>query len=95
MKCENCTKYDDCRTGSGLTWPCGAYVPKTITNADRIRAMSDDELAIEMGNHAIATICDIVCQGECNAFATLNRTSGDVCKGIIMEWLQQPAEEER
>ena len=80
MKCENCTKYDDCRTGSGLTWPCGAYVPKTITNADRIRAMSDDELAIEMGNHAIATICDIVCQGECNAFATLNRTSGDVCK---------------
>ena len=93
MKCENCTKYDDCRTGSGLTWPCGAYVPKTITNADRIRAMSDDELAIEMGNHAIATICDIVCQGECNAFATLNRTSGDVCKGIIMEWLQQPAEE--
>lgn len=30
MKCENCTKYDDCRTGSGLTWPCGAYVPKTI-----------------------------------------------------------------
>lgn len=30
MKCENCTKYDDCRTGSGLTWPCGAYVPKDI-----------------------------------------------------------------
>lgn len=69
--------------------------PQPSTNADRIRAMSDDELAIEMGNHAIATICDIVCQGECNAFATLNRTSGDVCKGIIMEWLQQPAEEER
>ena len=45
MKCENCTKYDDCRTGSGSTWPCGAYVPKTITNADRIRAMSDEELA--------------------------------------------------
>lgn len=30
MKCENCTKYDDCRTGSGLTWPCGAYVSKDI-----------------------------------------------------------------
>ena len=27
-KCENCTKYDDCRAGSGLTWPCGAYVPQ-------------------------------------------------------------------
>lgn len=45
MKCENCTKYDDCRTGSGLTWPCGAYVTKTFTNADRIRAMSDEEFA--------------------------------------------------
>ena len=45
MKCENCTKYDDCRTGSGLTWPCGAYVPKTITNADRIRGMDDNELS--------------------------------------------------
>lgn len=31
MNCENCTKYDDCRTGSGLWWPCGAYVPKEKT----------------------------------------------------------------
>lgn len=46
MKCENCTKYDDCRTGSGLTWPCGAYVPKSVTNADRIRRMSDHDLAV-------------------------------------------------
>lgn len=45
-KCTNCTKYDDCRTGSGLVWPCGAYVPKNpMTNADWIRAMSDEELA--------------------------------------------------
>ena len=26
-KCEGCRKYEDCATGSGLTWPCGAYVP--------------------------------------------------------------------
>ena len=26
--CERCTKYDDCRTGSGLVWPCGAFVDK-------------------------------------------------------------------
>lgn len=32
MKCESCTKYDDCRTESGLTWPCGAYQPKAIPN---------------------------------------------------------------
>ena len=94
MKCENCTKYDDCRTGSGLTWPCGAYVPKSVTNADRIRAMSDEELASEMNQRSIPTICDIVCQGDCKAIATLNKTRGEVCEEIIMEWLQQPAEEE-
>ena len=24
-KCIECKKYDDCRTGSGLVWPCGAF----------------------------------------------------------------------
>ena len=33
-KCKTCKKYDDCRSGSGLTWPCGAYVPAQTTNAD-------------------------------------------------------------
>lgn len=46
MKCKNCKKYEDCKTGSGLTWPCGAYRPKIVTNADRIRSMSDEELAV-------------------------------------------------
>lgn len=27
-KCEGCQKYADCSSGSGLTWPCGAYVPR-------------------------------------------------------------------
>lgn len=34
MKCETCTKYDDCRNGSGLTWPCGAYRPKAESGTD-------------------------------------------------------------
>lgn len=34
MKCESCTKYDDCRTGSGLTWPCGAYRAKAESGTD-------------------------------------------------------------
>lgn len=32
MMCENCKKYEDCKSGSGLTWPCGAYVPKRERN---------------------------------------------------------------
>ena len=46
VNCENCKKSEDCKSGSGLTWPCGAYAPKIVTNEDRIRAMSDEELAV-------------------------------------------------
>ena len=90
MKCESCTKYDDCRTGSGLTWPCGAYVPKSVTNADRIRRMSDEELAefisrIEIGDFGPQvygkTFCDM-CKGQ------------DKCDDCRLWWLQQPAEED-
>ena len=50
-KCDNCKKYEDCSMGSGLVWPCGAYVPKVVTHADHIRAMSDEELAKYIVNH--------------------------------------------
>lgn len=71
---------------------CGSVVP--MTNADRLRAMSDEELANEMRNRSISTICDIVCQGGCEAIATLNKTGNEVCREIIMKWLRQPAEED-
>ena len=89
MKCENCTKYDDCRTGSGLTWPCGAYVPKTITNADRIRAMSDEDLAAWL----TYSICKYVqCRDSCPVVS--GEGPGDeMCKANILQWLQQPAKE--
>ena len=45
-KCENCKKYEDCKEGA-FTWPCGAYVPKTITNFERITA-SPEALAPHM-----------------------------------------------
>lgn len=84
-KCENCTKYDDCRTGSGLTWPCGAYVPKTITNADRIRAMDDKELAHLLMGHGTfeCPVCEIGDQRKCDT----------ECEKHCVKWLQQPAEE--
>ena len=76
MKCQSCTKYDDCRTGSGLTWPCGAYAPKIVTNADRIRPMSDEELAKKL------TMLFWQVAQKTNA------------EHYILDWLQQPAEED-
>ena len=63
----------------------GEFYNKPITNADRIRAMSDEELAdfidrCEMGDIDYAnTFCDL-CNGQYEC---------DQCR---LDWLQQPAE---
>ena len=86
-----CRKFsDDTAVSYCVMGPCPE---QTLSNADRIRAMSDEELASEMNQRSISTICDIVCQGGCAAIATLNKTGNKVCTEIIMKWLQQPAEE--
>ena len=88
MNCQNCTKYDDCRTGSGLTWPCGAYHPKTVTNADRIRAMSDEELSEWLCKALDCDFCKAYLQNMSIYSCCENQVKG------IFNWLQSPAEEE-
>ena len=83
MKCENCKKYDDCKSGSGLTWPCGAYAPKIVTNADRIRAMSDEEIMQHIWN-------TFGCPDGRN-YITCGCMGS--CKDCWLDWLRQPAEE--
>ena len=57
------------------------------TNADRIRSMSDEELAV--------AIAELACTGACNDFRiTVNiKCCGNCtkCTGII-DWLKQPVE---
>ena len=91
-KCEGCNGFID-MSGQFHEHKDDPFMPP-MTNADRIRAMSDEEFASEMNQRSISTTCDIVCQGDCKAIATLNKTSGEVCKEIIMKWLKQPAEED-
>lgn len=81
--CDNCKKYDDCVSGSGLTWPCGAYVPLVVTNADRIRAMSDEQLAAFMRE----PFCDRRTHEECKI------SYCGICNQCILDWLQEPTKE--
>lgn len=47
INCKNCT--DDCHCkGKNITPICLSFKPAKITNADRIRSMTDEELAVEM-----------------------------------------------
>ncbi len=86
-ECESCKKYEDCKSGSGLVWPCVAYTPKITTNAERIRAMSDEELAkflcefrsLGASNHP----CNF-CKAE--EFCSLGHNG-------MIDWLHRPAEE--
>lgn len=54
---------------------------KVLTNAERIRAMSDEELATVLDG-------DPMCEGH-----GLGDCMNKDCKKCILEWLQQPAEE--
>lgn len=60
------------------------------TNADHIRSMTDGELADYISENCISDFCFIVCGGDCKAMATFNKTSGQVCRGIVSNWLKQP-----
>lgn len=96
MKCDNCIKNGVCQIKAqflkmnplGKIGSCYAFIekdtdPKPITNADRIRAMSDEELAYWMTHlhedgHCLNERCQIF----------LDKT----CEECVIDWLKQPAE---
>lgn len=79
MKCDNCKKRNDCASGSGLVWPCGAYAPKVVTNADRILSMPVKELKYILARQCPERVPHEIC-------------STHSCENCWQWWLQQPAE---
>ena len=61
---------------------------KTMTNADRIRAMSDEELA-----RWITYACDVDLEMFCSN-PKRTRPCDNNCDLCAIDWLEQPAEEE-
>ena len=55
-----------------------------MTNAQKIRAMSDEELAKYLSNP-----CDCEVDPERDGF---RECGNDLCVKYLLEWLQQPAE---
>ena len=82
-KCETCGKKqfgylcDGCIHDPSAT---DKYEP--MNNADRIRAMSDEELAVWLEDVVSCLDCPI--SKECN--------SGEHCRMWMKKWLKQPAE---
>ena len=78
--------WDDCLFGDTPTrWePAEHYKPDT--NADRIRAMSDEELAEVLGELVHCGGCPM--RDNC-------KVADLPCNNVLLEWLKQPAEEEK
>lgn len=67
--------------------------PEQITNADRIRAMSDEELAVWLVKKTMYQESAFSCPSYLNFLTELDDTKESAIKGTV-EWLQQPAEGE-
>ena len=70
---DPCLGYDKCKQ----------YRSIYTTNADRIRAMNDEELCEFLGEYKFCDICEEGCD---------NCTYNGDCDKRLLEWLQQPTE---
>lgn len=88
-RCKDC-KHDKGRCVGSARRGSHQYCfePKVITNADRLRAMSDEKLAAwarrQIGCGSDYFPCGIVCDGKCNSF------DDETCQAKIMDYLKQP-----
>ena len=90
-KCETCvrkdcadrTKQDDLR----MVIACSDYLntERQMTNADRIRAMTDEELAKMFDEYVHCGKCPV--REKCE-------TLHSQCVNHLIKWLKQPAEED-
>ena len=93
--CKNCPAFAKCTVtyrGSACAALRGTYGldndPEIATNADKIRAMSDEELAEWLCQALDCDFCKAHMQNIPTYSYCENHESG------ILKWLQQPAEEE-
>ena len=93
--CEN-TYCPYAKMDRGFVVSCSGYkvAQKPKTNADRIRAMSDEELAKWMSGGAlhsdsVCSYCDRNTLEFCDGAECSNKTDAE----IILDWLKQPVKD--
>ena len=77
--CESCWNYPCASDKTKKITDCFAYRPKP-SNGDRLRAMTDEELAELVTDDMCELLCGapLVCEGQ--------------CKQKMLDWLRQEAE---
>ena len=80
--CLKCEKLKNCPWSLDPEVICSAYQQKPMTNADRIRVMSDEELA----KLIYSDWCDIACSPE-------TQNCNMDCIDKILDWLRREVKE--
>lgn len=87
INCRECKYGDKCNVGRGHGYRVGSCiqfeVEKKQTNADKIRNMEDDELAIWLCEN-IKVCSECIAEGFC-------KPTGEQANGML-EWLKQEAD---
>jgi S-adenosylhomocysteine hydrolase len=78
----------------GVCRTCNGSGEKTTTNADRIRAMSDEELAWFMADRNVNESTVLLLNKDHGLTATQIAAMRHNIYCALMQWLQQPAEGE-
>lgn len=86
VKCKNCGANCCNKGGDYQLEECKGY--KQQTNADRIRAMSDEELAAWLAKLANGDVYTDFCYNPARTVVCDSK-----CVGCIAEWLKQPAKD--
>ena len=76
--CKRSCEYFDDSGGKHIADLCSKRI---TTNADRIRSMSDEELAELVGKYVYCGLCPLK-----------HRCVAGECNKTVMEWLKQPVE---
>lgn len=100
VSCPFCGERHYLCGGKPIFCKCGArYVPRKqkwlegkprATNADRIRSMTDEELAEFIEGLYLDGFCDFICGGRCEELPSTRATAHLACKELIRDWLKQP-----
>lgn len=87
--CVLCTEFDNCPWRSDPDAMCSAFKRKSMSNGDRIRAMTDEELADKISAmiHMDCLNC-VVLQNDCIAW----ENSSVDCKAAWLDWLKKETE---
>lgn len=95
LRCKDC-KHDKgkCVGVSRRSSHKNCFEPKVMTNADRIRAMSDEELATHL--HDIGWDCHLCAEHRRldNEPLLRGEKCDEKCVEHCLEWIKQPAEVE-